>query len=111
MSVQTITAPARVEQAARPVPWSTVLPFAVVLAYVNGFWVTALRGAVGSTERTTAPFTSWLRDSTLLLPLFVLAVLVALTLAMHWFGPSGHSWPRWPSPSRCWTSRSAACPA
>jgi hypothetical protein len=58
-----------------------VLPFAVVLAYVNGFWVTALRGAVGSTERTSAPFTSWLRDSTLLLPLFVLAVLVALSLA------------------------------
>ena len=83
MSVQTITAPARVEQAARPVPWSTVLPFAVVLAYVNGFWVTALRGAVGSTERTTAPFTSWLRDSTLL---FVLAVLVALSLAARGTG-------------------------
>jgi len=80
VSVQTVAAPARVEQAARPVPWSTVLPFAVVLTYVNGFWVTALRGAVGSTERTTAPFFSWLRDSTLLLPLFVLAVLVALSL-------------------------------
>lgn len=72
---------ARVEPAARPVPWATVLPVAAVLAYVNGFWVTALRGAVGSTERTTAPFTSWLRDSTLLLPLFVLAVMVALSLA------------------------------
>ena len=81
MSVQTVAATARVEQAARPVPWGTVLPFAVVLAYVNGFWVTALRGAVGSTERTTAPFVSWLRDSTLLLPLFVLTVLVALSLA------------------------------
>jgi len=63
-----------------------VLPFAVVLTYVNGFWVTALRGAVGSTERTTAPFTSWLRDSTLLLPLFVLAVLVALSLAARGTG-------------------------
>ena len=81
MSLQPVTATERVEPVARPVPWSTVLPFAVVLAYVNGFWVTALRGAVGSTERTTAPFTSWLRDSTLLLPLFVLAVLVALSLA------------------------------
>jgi hypothetical protein len=68
------------------VPWTTVLPFAVVLAYVNGFWVTALRGAVGSTERTTAPFFSWLRDSTLLLPLFVLAVLVALSLAARGTG-------------------------
>ena len=47
MSVQTISATSRVEHAARPVPWTTVLPFAVVLTYVNGFWVTALRGAVG----------------------------------------------------------------
>ena len=86
MSVQTISATSRVEHAARPVPWTTVLPFAVVLTYVNGFWVTALRGAVGSTERTTAPFTSWLRDSTLLLPLFVLAVLVALSLAARGTG-------------------------
>ena len=81
MSVQTLAPTARVEPAARPVPWATVLPVAAVLAYVNGFWVTALRGAVGSTERTTAPFTGLLRDSTLLLPLFVLAVMVALSLA------------------------------
>ena len=89
MSVQTISAAPRVEQAARPVPWTTVLPFAVVLTFVNGFWVTALRGAVGSTERTTAPFTSWLRDSTLLLPLFVLAVMAALTLAARGTGRRG----------------------
>ena len=89
MSVWPVTATARAEPVARPVPWSTVLPFAVVLAYVNGFWVTALRGAVGSTERTTAPFTSWLRDSTLLLPLFVLAVLVALSLAAR---GTRHGW-------------------
>jgi hypothetical protein len=90
MSVQTVAATTvRVEQTARTVPWTTVLPFAVVLAYVNGFWVTALRGAVGSTERTTAPFTSWLRDSTLLLPLFVLAVMVALSLAARRTGHRG----------------------
>ena len=89
MSARTTAPPARVEPAAPPVPWTTVLPFAVVLAYVNGFWVTAIRGAVGSTERTTAPFTSWLHDSTLLLPLFVLAVLAALSLAAHGTGRRG----------------------
>jgi hypothetical protein len=89
VSVRPVAATARVEPAARPSPWSTVLPFAVLLAYVNGFWVTALRGAVGSTERTTAPFTNWLRDSTLLLPLFVLAVLVALSLAAR---GTRHGW-------------------
>ena len=31
-----------------------------------------------------------MRESTLTVPVFVLAVLGALTLAMHWFGASGH---------------------
>ena len=69
------------------VPWSTVVLLAVVLAYADGFWMTSLRGAVGAIERTQGPFISWLRESTLLLPVFVLAVLAALTLAMRWFGP------------------------
>src|SRR4051812_10338129 len=29
------------------VPWSTVLPIAVVLVYADGFWMTSLQGAVG----------------------------------------------------------------
>src|SRR3954447_5170824 len=70
-----------------PVPWSTVLPLAAVLCYADGFWVTAMRTAVGSIERTQAPFGSWLRGSTLLLPMFALAVLAALTLAQRRFGP------------------------
>ena len=41
------------------VPWLTVLPFAVVMAYADGFWMTSLRGAVGAIERTDEPFTSW----------------------------------------------------
>lgn len=69
------------------VPWLTVLPLAVVMAYADGFWMTSLRGAVGAIERTQQPFASWLRESTLSLPLFVLAVLGALTLAARWFGP------------------------
>ena len=72
------------------VPWLTVVPLAIVLAYADGFWVIALRGAAGSIERTQAPFVSWLVESTLALPIFVLAVLGALTLAAHWFGPAGH---------------------
>jgi len=69
------------------VPWLTVVPLAVVMAYADGFWLVALRGAVGSIERTGQPFASWLRESTLTLPVFVLAVLGALTLAARWFGP------------------------
>jgi glucan phosphoethanolaminetransferase (alkaline phosphatase superfamily) len=69
------------------VPWWTVLPLAVVLAYADGFWVISMRGAAGSIERTQEPFVTWLRESTLVLPIFVLAVLGALALAARWFGP------------------------
>ena len=69
------------------VPWLTVVPLAVVMAYADGFWVISLRGAAGSIERTGEPFASWLRESTLALPFFVLAVLGALALAARWFGP------------------------
>ena len=65
----------------------TVVPLAVVMAYADGFWMISLRGAVGAIERTGEPFASWLRESTLALPVFVLAVLGALTLAVRWFGP------------------------
>ncbi len=69
------------------VPWFTVLLLAAPLAYADGFWVISLRGAVGAIERAQEPFATWLRESTLLLPVFVLAVLGALTLARRWFGP------------------------
>jgi hypothetical protein len=70
------------------VPWSIVLPIAVVLAYADGFWVTSLRGAVGAIERAQHPFGSWLLQSTLMVPLFTLAVLGALTLSCRMFGPT-----------------------
>jgi hypothetical protein len=81
------------EQPAAPVarsavPWLTVIPLALVMAYADGFWVVSLRGAVGAIERTQTPFESWLRESTLLVPVFVFAVLGALTLTLRWFGPS-----------------------
>jgi hypothetical protein len=69
------------------VPWATVLVLAVVLSYADGFWGVALRGAVGSIERTDAPFATWLRESTLLLPVYIFAVLAALTLTLRWRGP------------------------
>src|SRR6478672_1261357 len=69
------------------VPWLTVLPFAVVMAYADGFWMVALRGAVGSIERSQEPFTTWLREANLAIPVYLFAVLGALTLAKRWFGP------------------------
>jgi hypothetical protein len=71
----------------RVVPWLTVVPLAVVMAYADGFWIIALRGSVGAIERTQDPFVTWLRESTLSLPFFVVAVIVALMLAARWFGP------------------------
>ena len=69
------------------VPWATVLPLAIVLAYADGFWMTSLQSAVGAIERIQDPFTSYWRTSTLLIPLFVVAVLGALTLVLRRVGP------------------------
>lgn len=69
------------------VPWLLVIALAATLAYVDGFWTTSLRGAVGAIERTQSPFASWLWESTLTIPMFAAAVLGALTLALRWFGP------------------------
>jgi hypothetical protein len=88
MSINATTArPSTLRGRLSAVPWLTVVPLAVALAYADGFWMIALRGSVGSIERTQEPFVTWLRESTLALPFFVLAVLGALTLAAHWFGP------------------------
>ena len=75
----------------RGVPWATLLPLAALMAYADGFWIISLRGAVGSIDRTQGPFTNWARESTLALPLFVLAVLGAITLALRLFGPRPHT--------------------
>jgi hypothetical protein len=72
-------------------PWLTVAPLAVVLAYGDGFWLISLRGAAGAIERTQDPFATWVRESTLALPFFGIAVLGALMLAARWFGPVLHT--------------------
>ena len=68
------------------VSWPTIILFAVVISAVNGFWLTSLQGAVGSLERSQPPFGRWLRDSSLMVPLYAAAVLVAVLLARRWFG-------------------------
>jgi hypothetical protein len=64
-----------------------VVLLAAALSYADGFWIMSMRGAVGAIERTQEPFLGWLRESTAALPVFVLAVLAALALALRWFGP------------------------
>lgn len=69
------------------VPWPTAVLLAAAMSYADGFWIMSLRGAVGAIERTQEPFVGWLRESTAALPVFVVAVLAALALALRWFGP------------------------
>ncbi|GAB3875832.1 hypothetical protein GCM10028802_12650 [Terrabacter terrigena] len=69
------------------VPWATVISLAAVLAFADGFWVISLRGAVGAIERTGEPFATWLRESSVTTPLYVVGVLSALTVAKRRFGP------------------------
>ncbi len=63
------------------VPWATLLPLAVLIAYADGFWLVALRGAVGAVQRTDEPFAEWLRESTLTMPVYLSALLGAALLA------------------------------
>jgi hypothetical protein len=74
-----------------PVPWPTVVSAAVLMAYADGFWSTSLQGAVGAIERTQAPFAGWLLHSTLMLPMFVVAVLWAFTFARRRLGSAPQS--------------------
>jgi hypothetical protein len=69
-----------------PLSWSTVAVCALVIAYADGFLVTSLQGTIGAIERNQPPFMRWARDSTLMLPLFVLAVWAALALTRRWIG-------------------------
>lgn len=79
---------ARPPRARAPVPWGTVVVLAVLMAYADGFVVTAVQGAVGSISRTGSPFATWLLTSTLMLPAFLFAVLGALAFARRRLGPT-----------------------
>lgn len=78
-----VPAPPTVPGRRRAVPWATVLPLAVVLAYADGFWVTSMRGAVGAVGRGQGPYTTWWHESSVVVPFYVCAVLGALALAVH----------------------------
>jgi hypothetical protein len=71
----------------RPARWSTVVLLTIVLAYADGAVVTIIKGATGSIARVQSPFSSWLIDSTALLPFFLLGVLVAFRVAHRRIGP------------------------
>jgi hypothetical protein len=57
-----------------------------MMAYADGFWMTSLQGAIGAIERTQGPFLRWLSDSTMMLPVFVLAAWAALRLGHRRYG-------------------------
>jgi hypothetical protein len=61
-----------------PVAWTTVAVLAALMAYADGFVLTSLESAVGVTQQLRGPFVEWLESSTLMLPVFVLAVLGSL---------------------------------
>jgi hypothetical protein len=65
------------------VAWSDLIPVAVVLSLGNTFWTVVLRLTAGPAIRTDAPFQSWLRESAILLPLYVAAVLAAAALVLR----------------------------
>jgi len=69
--------------------WVTVAFFAALIAYADGFWVISMQGAVATFQHTDPPFERWLRVSTMMLPLFALAVLSAMLMARRWVG-EGH---------------------
>ncbi len=69
-----------------PVRWLVIALFAIPITYADGFWMTALQGAIGAIERNEPPFFRWLRDATFTLPLVFLAMLVAFLCARRWFG-------------------------
>jgi hypothetical protein len=72
----------------RPARWSTVVILAAVMAVADTFVLTSLTGAVGAIERTQGLFGSWLIESLILLPLFVLAELLILKWARKRYGMS-----------------------
>lgn len=67
-----------------PVRWPLAVLIAIAISYADGFWMTAIQGAVGATERIEPPFTRWSRDATLMIPLVTCAALLALLCAHRW---------------------------
>ena len=62
------------------VAWGLVVSCALAMGFLDGFVVVALRGVAGSIERTDHLFVSWVRETLLVLPVYVAALLVAVML-------------------------------
>jgi hypothetical protein len=78
-----------------PLPWVTVFALAIVMAAADGFIVTSLQGAVGAIERAQGPFASWARDTAIILPVFVVAVMWAFTRAHRKYGLTSAAMRSW----------------
>src|SRR6478735_12651974 len=67
--------------------WVAIVALAIIIDLVDNFWATSLRGAVGAIEQVQEPFDAWVRTSTLMLPLYVVAVagaaLIGRRLVRH----------------------------
>ena len=70
------------------VTWTTVAVLAVVMAFADGFVLTAIQGAVGAVGSAQEPVTFWLWSSGALVPVFALAVFAAIRCARRLFGPA-----------------------
>lgn len=75
----------------RPARWRTVIALGIVLAYADGYILVALTGAVGAIERTEHPFTAWMEESAVLVPVFILTELLVLRLIRRRTGPTAHT--------------------
>jgi len=62
-------------------PWVATTVLAVGMSFVDGFWIVSLREAAGAAIRTGRPFASWVVDCTVVLPLFVGAVVAGFAIA------------------------------
>ena len=91
MSNHVTAAPATTRVRRLSTPWLTVLVLAAAMAYADGFWLTSLQGAIGSVARARGPFGDWLRVSTVLLPIFAVAVHKALARGGRQYGPRLHT--------------------
>jgi hypothetical protein len=77
-----------------PIGCLAIALFTIVLTYVDGFWLTALQGVIGAVERLEPPFTRWIRDSSIMLPLVLLAVVFAARISRRWVERSRHAFVR-----------------
>lgn len=97
MSLSTLTQPDPdvlecVPSRERPdVSRASVALLTIVIAVVDGFWVTSLHGAVGDVASGQDQFHRWMRDSTMMLPSLALSMLAALSLSRRLTRWRGHA--------------------